>query len=221
MSYAPIPQQGPPSYQPHTYGSVPPQSYGSVPPQSYGQAQQAAASVMGVPLEPGERVVFFKKHDYTVQIVFLVILGLLTLIFLVSIAFLIWALVYSGSRPRAHAITNRRVIVWMKSGPPQIHPLGWIADLTPEREKHQSSGGLLGAAVAGIQNMTMEAQARNAGKIAPAYWTRTNAIQVTFSNGQRVRIPADKAYGPQMGQLLARAVFNREADHLPPATHPA
>ena len=60
---------------------------------------------MGIPLEQGERVLWFKKHDYTAEMVIMIILGVLFLIVIIGIVFIILGATVNGRKPRAHILT--------------------------------------------------------------------------------------------------------------------
>ena len=47
-----------------------------------------AGTVMGVPMEPGERVIWFKRHDYTVDKIIMWVVGVLFLVVLIGIIFI-------------------------------------------------------------------------------------------------------------------------------------
>jgi hypothetical protein len=175
--------------------------------------------VLGVPLEPGERVVWFKKHDYTTEKVIGIIFGVMLLIIIVGALFLYLALTVESRSPVAHALTNRRLIYFPPKGPPISYPLGWVVDIIPQRQRARGGGGLIGFAVGMAVTAAMNAYADNNHKLAPSYWSRTEALDLVFSNGQRANVPASTAYGPTLGLMLARAVFNREAEVLPPVQH--
>jgi hypothetical protein len=221
--------QPPPPYgaPPPGYGSVPPQTgYGAPMAPPYGAAPQAygapagASSVMGIPLEPGERVLWFKRHDYTTEMVLNIIIGVVLLIVLVGIVFIVLGATVNGRKPRAHILTNRRIIYVTGGGQVMQFYLNQIANIEAVREQRSSGGGgLIGAAVAAAANAAMNHFADQNHKMDPSYWRRTNAINLIFGNNTRARIPAEMGYGADLGLLTTRAVFNREADTLPSAMH--
>ncbi len=210
----------PPPQQPYGYAPQQPQGaygYGQAPPQQAGWG--AAPTVLGLPLEPGERVVWFKKHDYTTEKVIGIIFGVLFLIIIIGALFLYLALTVESRSPVAHALTNRRLIYFPPKGPPISYPLGWIVDMIPQRRQARGGGGLIGLAVSVAVTAAMNAYADNNHKLSPSYWSRTESIDLVFSNGQRANVPGNTAYSPQLGILLARAVFNREAEMFPQVQH--
>lgn len=171
--------------------------------------------MLGVPLEPGERVIWFKEHSHTVEKVMMIILGVLFLVILIGLLF-IWMGVTADKRnPRAHAITNRRLIFWPGKGGPQFYPVSQIVDVEPERQRAHGGGGLLGAAIGAAVTAALDHSANKKEKTSAAYWKRTIAMTVVTQQNQRVQIPLGPGYGAQFGELTARIVFNREGDSLP------
>lgn len=187
-------------------------------PAGMGAMAQAGASgtVMGVPLEPGERVIWFKRHDYTVDKIIMWVFGVLFLVVLIGIIFIILALIHDGRNPRAHVITNRRIIVIDGKGQQQSYALNQIADLDPVRQSAGGGGGgLIGLAVRAAVTAVANHMANQNAKIDPSYWNRTIAVTLITHHGQRVQVPAAMGYGRDFGVTLARAVFMREAESMP------
>ena len=209
---------GQPPPNPYAYGYAPAPApmpgYGAQPPYGGG-----VPTVLGLPLEPGERVIWFKKHDYTTDKVIGIIFGVLFLVIIIGALFLYLALTVESREPVAHVLTNRRLIFFPPKGPPQSYPLAWIVDIIPERRRARGGGGLIGLAVSAAVTAAMNAYSDNQHKLNPSYWSRTESLNLVFSNGQRAMVKASTGYGAQLGLLLARAVFNREAEMLPPVQH--
>ncbi len=173
-------------------------------------------TVMGVPLEPGERVIWFKRHDYTVDKVIMWIFGVIFLIFIIGIIFIILALIHDGRNPRAHVITNRRIIVIDGKGAQQSYALNQIADIEPVRQSAGGGGGgLIGLAVRAAVTAVANHMANQNAKIDPSYWNRTIAVTLTTQHGQRVQVPANLKYGRDFGHTLARVIFMREGEAMP------
>jgi hypothetical protein len=211
------PPGGPQGYgQPQGYGPPPPQQ--QMLPQGYGPAPMGAAgpTVMGVPLEPGERVIWFRKHDYTMEMIVFLVVGALLLIVLIGVIFIVLGLTASSRNPRAHILTNRRLIWVSGKGQVQQFYLNQIANIEAERQRSSGGGGLIGAAIGAAVTAAQNHFANQNHKMDPSYWRRTNALTLFFGNGQRVRVPAALGYGAELGLITTRAVFNREADTLPP-----
>lgn len=176
----------------------------------------AGGTVMGVPLEPGERVIWFKRHDYTVDKIIMWVLGVLFLVVLIGIVFIILALIHDGRNPRAHVITNRRIIVIDGKGQQQSYALNQIADVEPVRQSAGAGGGgLIGLAVRAAVTAVANHMANQNAKIDPNYWNRTIAVTLTTHHGQRLQVPAGLNYGRDFGVTIARAVFMREAENMP------
>ncbi|HQY60224.1 MAG: hypothetical protein IPQ09_26875 [Myxococcales bacterium] len=217
----PPPQQQQQQQQQGAYGAPPgamvqANPYGVQGAQGAGMAQGGGGTVMGIPLEPGERVIWFQRHDYTVDKVILWIFGVLFLIMLIGIIFIILAIIHDGRNPRAHVITNRRVIVIDGKGQPQSYALDQIADLEPVRQSAGGGGGgLIGLAVRAAVTAVANHMANQNAKVDPNYWNRTIAVTLTTHHGQRVQVPAALKYGKMFGATLARVVFMREAESMP------
>ncbi len=181
-----------------------------------GAMAAGGGTVMGVPLEPGERVIWFKRHDYTVDKIILWVLGVLMLVVIIGIVFIILALIHDGRNPRAHVITNRRIIVIDGKGQQQSYALNQIADVEPVRQSAGAGGGgLIGLAVRAAVTAVANHMANQNAKIDPSYWNRTIAVTLTTHHGQRLQVPAGLNYGRDFGVTIARAVFMREAENMP------
>ncbi len=176
-------------------------------------------TVLGQPLEQGERVIWFRKHSYTMEKVIYIVLGVFLLVLIIGIGFIIYGVLMEKWKPVAHVVTNRRLIVFGPPGkPPESYPLGHMADINPIRKTASGGGGgLIGMAISAGINAAANALANQNHKLTRDFWNRTEALDITFSNGQKTRVKLDAEYGPQLGLLLARAVFNREAETLPNA----
>ncbi len=231
------PQQGygPPPQQ-QGYGQPPQQGYGQ-PQQGYGpppdQAMvaqgmapmgwpQGAAmagaggppTVLGVPLQPGERVLYYFKPSYTAEKIVYWILGVVLVFILVGIVFIVLALMMDSRKPRAQIVTNQRVIEISGKGVPTWIPLADAVDLTAERQKSNAGGGgLLGYAISAAVNAVANSLAEKNSKMDPTYWKRTIAIHVVGRAG-RLRVATKEPL--KLGPLLARAIFEPgSADRAP------
>jgi hypothetical protein len=67
------------------------------------------ATVLGVVLEPGERVLWFSRQSVIREVVVLLVLGFLTVGFVVGAAFFVWAIVAARQKV-ANVLTTRRVM---------------------------------------------------------------------------------------------------------------
>jgi len=231
QGYGPLQQQGyGPPPQPG-YGP-PPQQQGYGPPPQQAMVPQGAApmgwpqgalaapggagapTVMGVPLQPGERVVYFFKPSYTGDKIAFWIVGILLLWILVGIVFIVLALMVDSRNPRAQIVTNMRVIEISGKGVLTWIPLADVVDLTAERQKgNYGGGGLLGAAIGAAVRAVQNSLAEKNSKMDPTYWKRTIAIQVV---GRTQRIKVKTRQPLKLGPLLARCIFEPgSADRAP------
>lgn len=176
-------------------------------------------TVLGVQLEPGERVIYFKQHSHAAEKWTMIVLGVLFLVVLIGLLFLWMGMTADKRNPRAHAITNRRLIYWPGKGEPQSVPFSQIADLEPVRHRSTGGGGLIGAAIGAAVSAAMNHYANKNPKTELKYWQRAIAIVVTTHQQQSITIPAGPGYGPQLGQLACRCVFNQEAESMPAAQY--
>ncbi len=232
QGYGPPPQQGygPPQAPQQGYGPPPQQGYGPPPDQAMvpqggapmgwpgGAPMMAgpggAPTVLGVQLQPGERVVYFYKPSYTADKAVYWIVGVLTLVALIGVVFIILALLVDSRNPKAQIVTNMRVIEINGKGVPNWVPLPDVIDLTPERQRSNTGGGgLIGLAISAAVNAVANSMAEKNSKMTPAYWKRTIAIQVV-GRTQRMKVMTRQPL--QLGPLLARAVFEPgSADRAP------
>lgn len=192
---------------------VPQQQQGYGPPQG-----MPGQTVLGLPLEPGERVIWFKKHDYTMDKIIYIVMGVLLLVILIGVIFIYLGATMDSRRPQAHALTNRRVIIFGPpgKGAPQIFPLSYVADLVPTRQKSGGGGGgLIGMAVGAAINAAINYSANQQHKLTKDFWNRTIRIDIVYQNGQKAVIPCELDYGRDLGMMMARAVLNNEAETLP------
>ena len=226
----PPPQQGGPDWGQQPQGQPPPQQgapdWGQPAPQ--GPPGMAAAypapagpagppTVMGIALEPGERVLWFRDYDYKSQKIMLIIFGVLLFVIIIGIILLILGLTIEGRSPKAHVVTNRRFIYITGKGAVQMFPLAYVVDVEPVRQEvHTHGGGLLGAAISVAASAVVNSMANNKAKIDPSYWKRTIAIKLTMGDGAKPQIPIAQPHGAECGILLVRAALGREADYFAP-----
>jgi hypothetical protein len=179
------------------------------------------ATVMGVPLQPGERVVYFHKPSYAVDKAVFWIVGLLTLIVLIGIIFIVLALLVDKRNPRAQIVTNRRVIRIDGKGNPSFMALADAADVDVERQKAQSHGqGLIGLAVSAAVNAVANSIASNNAKIDRKFWARGVAVIVLGRSGQRFRVETRDAQN--LGPCVAKCVLQPgSAEQMPTPAYEA
>lgn len=232
------PQQGY-GQAPQGYGQAP-QGYGQAP-QGYGQpgmdpAQQqqqqwgqapgqapmapygaqamgpGGGTVMGVPLQPGERVIYFHKPSYTADKVAMWVMFALTFWILIGFIFLYLALTFEKKNPRAVIITNMRVMEIAGTGVPTWVALADAVDVDPERQGGAAfGGGLVGALVA----VAADSLANKKSKTDPKYWARGIAAKVATRSGQTFRFVTRQplVFGP----FLARCILEPGAAQMAPA----
>ena len=162
--------------------------------------------MMGVPLQPGERVVYFFKPSYTADKVAYIIVGVMLLVVLFGILFIVLALLVDSRNPRAQIVTNMRIIEVSGKGVPTWMPLGDAMDLTAQRQQGSyGGGGLIGAAIGAAVSAIANSMAEKKSKMEPSYWKRTIAIALVGRSGQRLKIMTRQ---PQvLGPFLARCIF--------------
>jgi len=207
-------QQGYGQQQPQGYGQAP---MGQAPMQAYGQPGMQGAgggSVLGVPLQPGEQVIYFYKPSYTADKVVLWICGVLFLIVLIGIIFIILALIHDSRNPKAQIVTNMRIMEISGKGVPTWMALQEAVDLDPERQKVQGGGGLVGALVSAAATAIADSMANKKSKMDPKYWARTIAINIQNRNGQKFRIQSRQPL--VLGPFLARCILEPGAAQMAP-----
>jgi hypothetical protein len=223
QGYGPPPQQQQQGYGPPPGQALVPQGGAPMgwPAQGQGQGLAAGApSVLGVPLQPGERVVYFYKPTYTGDKIALWVVGVLTVWMLIGIIFIVLAVTFDSRNPKAQVVTNMRVIEINGKGIPTWIPLGDAVDLTAERQKgNAAGGGLIGLAISAAVSAVANSMAEKNSKMDPSYWKRTIAIHVV---GRTQRIKVTTREPLRLGPLLARCVFEPgSADRAPTAAYDA
>ncbi len=193
------------------------QAYGQAQMQQYGQQQAMGAgggSVLGVPLQPGERVIYFYKPSYTGDKIVLWIVCALTFWFLLGFIFLYMAITFDAKNPKAQVVTNMRVMEISGKGVPMWMALAEAVDLEPERQKVQGGGGLLGALVSAAATAIADSIANKKSKMEPKYWTRGIAVNIQNRNGQKFRIQTRQPL--VIGPFLARCILEPGAAQMAP-----
>lgn len=157
---------------------------------------------MGVALQPGERVIYFHKPDYTVEKILLWVFGVLFLIVIVGLVFIIMAALHDNWNPKAQIVTTQRIIEISGKGVPSWIPLYDAVDLQAERQNNGGGGGLIGIAVVAIANSLAD----NKNKMDASYWKRTQAILVQGRTGQRFKMKTREPL--VIGPFLARLIYH-------------
>lgn len=78
-------------------------------PVQYAQAP-AQPTVWGVPLEYGERVLYYKRHTGIGERIFIIFIGIIFLPILIGILFLYMGIRYEATHNRVQVITDRRML---------------------------------------------------------------------------------------------------------------
>lgn len=186
-----------------------------------GAMHATGASALGVPLEPGERVVYYQRPNYRAEKTRLVVIGLLTLIVGVGVLFLALALFYDRLNPRAQIVTDRRVIVVDGAGRAKSTALADIADVEAFRQNTRyGASSLLGVAVGAAAAAIANRRANQHDKRSLEYWAHTVVVVAVVRDGRRVGIRTRD--GLTLGPLLARCVLSPGfAAQLPGVAAPA
>lgn len=183
-------------------------------------------TVLGAPLHPDEAVLWIRTHSYTAEKVRLIIGGILFLVVLIGIFLLVKAASIESKWPKAHVLTNRRLIViWGGAREPVSYYLNDIADLEPVR-MNVRGGGVIGAVAGAVVSAAMNHAAAQNPKLAPGYWARAAHVMIALRSGGRVKVPAELNYSEplwcqELGPLLARAAIVRDQDQWPSVPHQA
>jgi hypothetical protein len=178
------------------------------------------STVLGVPLNEGERVYYAEEENLkTARIIqgvvagFMLLLGLATLIAIVGVVFIGiggWML-YKVLKPDPDAVaglvlTDQRFMAVPDGAEGRLVqiPTTEIEDADVERAKARSSGGgLVGALASAAANAYLDHKANKAGKLKPDYWDRCTAIKVQMKGGLEQKIPVpDKNWGKTVGPML-------------------
>ena len=177
--------------------------------------------MLGVPLMPGERVLFVEKPSYLMEKIIYWVIGALTLIVLIGIIFIVMAIFWDKWNPRGNVVTNQRFIHVKGSGEAISVALQDIADLDIERRRASSGGGgLLGAAISAGVNAIANSMANQNHKADPKFWSRGVAVIVVRRNMQRIKCKTSMA--PQLGPFVIRMMMNPAGiEQLPTAQIPA
>ena len=184
--------------------------------QAYGQQAMGGGggSVAGVPLQAGERVIYYFKPSYTGDKIGLWVLFAFTFWILIGFIFLYMVLTFDKKNPRAQVVTNMRVIEINGMGVPTWMMLQEAVDLEPERQQVQGGGGLVGALVSAAATAIADGMANKKSKMEQKYWVRTIAINIQNRSGQKFRIQTRQPL--VLGPFLARCILEPGAAHMAP-----
>ena len=154
-------------------------------------------TVLGTPLEKGERVLFFVAPDHTRTKVLLVLLGVLLAVLVFGIFVVIYGVLYDRWGIRFVALTNHRILVQKGNAPPRFMRLSDVVDV-------RSRGGA-------------RASKSNEEKTMSPYWEESGAIVIEGKKGTFV---LDKSVDPRrFGPAIANAVYTEGYLERAPTIH--
>lgn len=151
-------------------------------------------TVCGVPLESGERVVYFVAPDHTKTKRRIILWGALLTLILFGFVLIAYGAMYERWGLRFVALTNKRIIVG------------------------KGERGVRTARLAEIADIRGEGNAGGADKTDSRYWVRSDGIVVEARGGGALFI--DKSADPQrLGPALANALYTAGYFDRVPTAH--
>jgi hypothetical protein len=203
-------QQQQPGYGMAPQGAMVPQYGGGMAAPGMG-----GGSVMGVPLQAGERVVYFNKPSYTGDKIAMWILFVFTFWILIGFFFLYQALTMEKKNPKGHVVTTLRVISIPGEGEPISYYLQNVADLEPVRQSAGGGGGggLLGAAIRAGVTAVANSMADKKSKTERSYWARSIAVVLIDHGGMKHQINTKDAIN--MGMFIAQGMVSGGFNQCP------
>ncbi len=227
------PQQQPPQAQPgfpqqQAQPGVPPQLQTQIgypdaqgsPPQALPQPGESPSpapggkTVMGVPLNPDEKVVYFEEGEYWTDILLNWILGVVFLAVLVGIWFIYKAVTYKEKHPKAWAVTSQRILIVEGNGEvKQYYFHRDVRDIQARRRKRDfvknDGGGFIGNMLENAANAAANMVQNEGDKTSNLYWDDCETIALSLTNGQVVDFAPPAP--PHVGKLLGRLMFKNSA----------
>jgi hypothetical protein len=175
-------------------------------------------TVCGVPLEQGERVVFFARPQHTRKKVLYVILGVLLTPLVVGLALIAYGLMYERWHLRFVAITNRRVVLQRGSRGPRWLRLTEVVDVRAKRAQQPEQP--IHALPPRPDTVTTASPETNDDKTDPKHWSRAESVVVTGPSGA---LSIDESVPPEvLGPALAHALWtDGYLDRVPTVHHPS
>jgi hypothetical protein len=164
-------------------------------------------TVCGVPLEAGERVVFFARPRHTRNKLVYIVAGILLAPVLVGIAFIAYGLMYERWHLRFVAVTNRRIVLQRGVRSARWLRLEDVVDVRAQRARARS--GAIGA----------ESPERIQAKTDRTHWSRADAVIVS---GRAGALSIDDSVEPEdFGPALAHVLWtDGYLDRAPTVHHP-
>jgi len=170
-------------------------------------------TVCGVPLESGERVVFFARPRHGRQRVLYVVLGALLAPLVVGFAFIAYGLMYERWHLRFVAITNRRVVLQRGKKSPRWLRLTEVVDVRAKRAR--ARGGAIATPLPEARGLAQTAEKPNR-----EHWSNAETVVVSGRGGA---LSIDESVPPELvGPALANAVWTEGyLDTVPTVHHPS
>jgi hypothetical protein len=176
-----------------------------------GNAEQGSArrsdraTVLGEPLEEGERVLFYVQPSYTLVRALLLVFGVVLLAGLLGCVLIAYGLLYERWALRFVAITNRRLLV--KKGERRALSIA-LADVIALKPRRHVGAGLVAPSKSAPDT-----------QLAPGYWKAADSLLVQGRHGS---LAIDRRGDlPRLGPALARAAFEAGwVDREPTARFP-
>lgn len=164
----------------------------------------------GVPLETGERVVFFFAPSHRVTRWTYILVGLLLTVLVFGVVLVVYGLLYERWALAFVAITDRRVIVRKGSRPARWLFLRDVAELRAKRSR---------AAAPGVVAEPGSGLAAKAAQTDPKFWEGAEAIVV---RGKKGALSIDASAPPmRVGPALANALYTDGwTARVPTASYP-
>lgn len=187
----------------------PPQPQSGLQPIGHTNDTGPLLTVCSVPLEPGERVVFFARPRHARQKVLYVVLGVLLAPLILGLAFVAYGLLYDRWHLRFVAVTNRRVVLQRGTKSPRWLRLADVSDVRAKRARAPS--GAIGS---------LYPEASHGAKTDPKHWAEADAVVVYAKGGA---LSVEECVEPQLlGPALANALWTEGyLDTAPTVHHPS
>jgi hypothetical protein len=175
-------------------------------------------TVCGVPLEAGERVVFFARPRHARQKVLYVVLGVLLAPLVVGIAFIAYGLMYDRWHLRFVAVTNRRVVLQRGTRSPRWLRLTDVLDVRARRAPARR--GPIATPLPEASGLVSSSLAPPAQKTLPEHWSHAETVVVSGRSGT---LSIDESVPPALvGPAIANAVWTEGyLESVPTVHHPS
>jgi hypothetical protein len=183
-----------------------------------------SATVHGVALQPGERVVYYSAPNYSTSKTIYLVLGIMFALILVGLIFFWIRSRIEKKNPRAIIVTTLRVIVIEGSGLETVHWLQNVADIEPLRQNHHhGGGGLVGALVGAAVSAVANSMADKKGKVDPKYWARAYGIKFKDHSGNEQDTTCQETPKEMvnLGVFVARGMVEGGYQQMASVQHPA